>query len=147
METKDPTLDEMFKATAAFSKKMHEFMTDKGFDEKFAKAMLSATDPDSKFKADIAVKISTTLNMIDMFVEYINRPIKKEGLLQRKMDGTVMLDEIPVAEGSLVEFWKDDKWNLGKVSQNIQTKQFFITDVVSNKTIIDKIEQVKARIR
>ena len=117
------------------------------FTGKTHEAMLSATDPDSKFKADIAVKISTTLNMIDMFVEYINRPIKKEGLLQRKMDGTVMLDEIPVAEGSLVEFWKDDKWNLGKVSQNIQTKQFFITDVVSNKTIIDKIEQIKARIR
>ena len=126
---------------------MHEYMAGKSFDEKFATAMLNATDADSKFKADIAVKLSTVLNMMEMFVEYVNKPVKKEGILQRKLDGTVMLEDTPVPVGSLVEFWKDEKWNVGKIAQNPQTKQLSIIDVVSNKTMVDKIEQIKARVR
>ena len=85
--------------------------------------------------------------MMEMFVEYINKPVKKEGILQRKLDGTVMLEDTPVPVGSLVEFWKDEKWNVGKIAQNPQTKQLSIIDVVSNKTMVDKIEQIKARVR
>ncbi len=147
MSTKEPTIDEMFKTTEAFSKKMHEYMEGKNFDEKFSRAMLNATDPDSRFKADIAMKLSSILNLIDLFLGYINKPVKKEGILQRKLDGTAMLDNVPVAVGELVEFWKDDKWNLGKLAQNPQTKQLYITDVVSKKPLLEKIEQVKARIR
>lgn len=147
MSIQEPTIDEMFKATEAFSKKMHEFLDGKNFDEKFAHAMLNATDPDSRFKADIAMKLSSTLNLIDMFLGYINKPIKKEGILQRKLDGTAMLDNVPVPVGGIVEFWKDDKWNLGMLSQNPQTKQLYITDVVSNKTLLEKLDQIKARIR
>ena len=36
MSSKEPTIDEMFKVTEAFSKKMHEYMEGKNFDEKFA---------------------------------------------------------------------------------------------------------------
>ncbi|MBQ9304583.1 hypothetical protein [Butyrivibrio sp.] len=147
MPNKEPNVDDLFKHTEMITKKMHELMTSKGFDEKFATAMINANDPDSKFKADMAVKLSTVLNLMDMFVGYINKPVKKEGMLQRKLDGTAMLDDYPVAVGSLVEFWKDDKWNLGKLTQNSQTKQLTIVDVMTQKTCIDKIEQIKARIR
>jgi len=71
----------------------------------------------------------------------------KEGILQRKLDGTVMLEDTPVPVGSLIEFWKDEKWNVGKITQNPQTKQLSIIDVVSNKTMIDRIEQIKARVK
>ena len=54
---------------------------------------------------------------------------------------------VTVPVGSLVEFWKDEKWNMGKIAQNPQTKQLSIIDVVSNKTMVDKIEQIKARVR
>ncbi|MBO5623153.1 MAG: hypothetical protein J5959_16165, partial [Butyrivibrio sp.] len=131
----------------ALIKKMHEYMAGKSFDEKFATAMLNATDADSKFKADVAVKLSNVLNMMEMFIAYVNKPVKKEGILQRKLDGTVMLEDTPVPVGSLVEYWKDEKWNLGKIAQNPQTKQLSIIDVVSNKTMIDRIEQIKARVR
>lgn len=39
------------------------------------------------------MKLSTVLNMMGMFVEYVNKPVKKEGILQRKLDGTVMLED------------------------------------------------------
>ena len=45
---------------------MHEYMAGKSFDEKFATAMLNATDADSKFKADVAVKLSTVLRVHEM---------------------------------------------------------------------------------
>ena len=147
MGNKEPNIDDFFRHAEALIKKMHEYMAGKSFDEKFATAMLNATDADSKFKADVAVKLSTVLNMMEMFVEYINKPVKKEGILQRKLDGTVMLEDTPVPVGSLVEFWKDEKWNVGKIAQNPQTKQLSIIDVVSNKTMVDKIEQIKARVR
>ena len=147
MGNKEPNIDDFFRHSEALIKKMHEYMAGKSFDEKFATAMLNATDADSKFKADIAVKLSTVLNMMEMFVEYVNKPVKKEGILQRKLDGTVMLEDTPVPVGSLVEFWKDEKWNVGKIAQNPQTKQLSIIDVVSNKTMVDKIEQIKARVR
>ena len=147
MGNKETSIDEMFKKANLLSQKMHEYMGSHGFDEKFATAMINATDPDSKFKADMAVKISTVMNLLDMFLQYINKPVKKEGMLQRKLDGTVMLEERPVPIGSLIEFWKDDQWNLGKILQNPQTKQFTITDTMSGKILIDKIEQIKARVR
>lgn len=147
MGNKEPNIDDFFRHAEALIKKMHEYMAGKSFDEKFATAMLNATDADSKFKADVAVKLSTVLNMMEMFVEYVNKPVKKEGILQRKLDGTVMLEDTPVPVGSLIEFWKDEKWNVGKIAQNPQTKQLSIIDVVSNKTIIDRIEQIKARVR
>lgn len=147
MGNKEPNIDDFFRHSETLIKKMHEYMAGKSFDEKFATAMLNATDADSKFKADIAVKLSTVLNMMEMFVEYVNKPVKKEGILQRKLDGTVMLEDTPVPVGSLVEFWKDEKWNVGKIAQNPQTKQLSIIDVVSNKTMVDKIEQIKARVR
>ena len=147
MGNKEPNIDDFFRHSEALIKKMHEYMAGKSFDEKFATAMLNATDADSKFKADVAVKLSTVLNMMETFVEYVNKPVKKEGILQRKLDGTVMLEDTPVPVGSLVEYWKDEKWNLGKIAQNPQTKQLSIIDVVSNKTMIDRIEQIKARVR
>ena len=147
MGNKEPNIDDFFRHAEALIKKMHEYMAGKSFDEKFATAMLNATDADSKFKADVAVKLSTVLNMMEIFVEYVNKPVKKEGILQRKLDGTVMLEDTPVPVGSLIEFWKDEKWNVGKIAQNPQTKQLSIIDVVSNKTMIDRIEQIKARVR
>ncbi len=147
MGNKDPNIDDFFRHSEALIKKMHEYMAGKSFDEKLATAMLNATDADSKFKADVAVKLSTVLSMMEMFVEYVNKPVKKEGILQRKLDGTVMLEDTPVPVGSLIEFWKDEKWNVGKIAQNPQTKQLSIIDVVSSKTMIDRIEQIKARVR
>ncbi len=147
MSKSEPTIDEFFKFAEALTKKMHEAMDGKGFEEKFAHAMINATDPDSKFKADMAVNMYTVLNIMDTFVKYINKPVKCEGTLQRKLDGTAMLNEYPVPVGSLVEVWIDDKWNLGKIAQNSQTKQLTVIDVINQKTIINKIEQIKARIR
>jgi hypothetical protein len=147
MGEKELTIDDFFKFAESMSKKINEFGTQKGIEEKFAKAMINATDPDSRFKADIAMKLSTAMGMIDMLVTYVNKPVRVEGLLQRKLDGSVMLDSTPIPAGSLVEFWKHDKWNIGRVVQDPKTKQNQIIDPVSNKVVIDKIEQIKARIR
>ncbi len=147
MEQKEMTMDDLFKIAENLSKKLHEFSSQKGFEEKVAAAMMEAKDPDSMFKADIAVKLSTVLNLMDMFITYMNKPVKKEGILQRKLDGSVMLDDYPVPSGSLVEYWMNDKWNIGKIQQNSQTKQSQIIDTISGKVHVDKIEQLEARIR
>ena len=147
MGKSEPNIDDMFKRSQEITRKMKEYMGGRNFDEKFASAMLNATDPDSQFKADMAVKISYVLNIMDMLVNYVNKPVLKEGLLQRKLDGNVMLDDMPIPNGALVEYWKDNKWNLGKIAQDGHTMQPQIVDPVSKKVSIDKIEQLKARTR
>ena len=147
MANREPTIDDLFIRCAQFTEKMKEYMGGKNFSEKFATAMLNATDPDAQFKADVAVKISYVMNIMEMLVNYVNKPITKEGMLQRKLDGNVMLDDKPIPEGALVEYWKDNKWNLGKIVQDKQTKQPQIIDPVSKKVSIAKIEQLKARTR
>jgi hypothetical protein len=141
------TIDDLFKLTEGMSKKIQEFGSQKGMEEKVAQAMLNATDPDSRFKADIAMKLSTMISMMDMLVSYINKPVMKEGIMQRKLDGYVMIDEFPVAEGALVEFWQEEGWHLGKLSLDKKTKQSRIIDPVGNQVLVEKIEQLRARIR
>ena len=62
MNEKEMTIDDVFKMAEALSKKMHDFGTQKGMEKKLAKAILNATDPDSRFKADIAVRIGTAMD-------------------------------------------------------------------------------------
>ncbi|MBO5620523.1 MAG: hypothetical protein J5959_02715 [Butyrivibrio sp.] len=64
MSSNEPTIDELFKFAEALSKKMKDFTNEKKLDEKLAKAMLNADDPDSIFKADIAVKIGTVMDLL-----------------------------------------------------------------------------------
>ncbi len=147
MADKEYTVDDIFNMAEALSKKLHEMGSQKGLEEKVARAMMNATDPDSRFKADIAVKLSTFMSMMDMLITYINKQVRLEGIMQRKLDGSVMLGDAPVPAGSLVEYWKDDKWNIGKLVQDPVTKQMHVTDILSQKVVIDKIEQIKARVR
>ncbi|MCR5099803.1 MAG: hypothetical protein K6B41_00450 [Butyrivibrio sp.] len=141
------SIDQVFKMAEALSAKLHEYGNQKGLEEKVAEAMMNATDPDQKFKADIAVKLSTVMSMIDMLVKYVNKPVKQEGVLQRKLDGSVMLDETLVPVGSIVEYWENDGWKAGKIMKNSQTKQCQIVDLTNGKVVVEKIEQLKGRIR
>ncbi len=147
MADKEFTIDDLFRFAEGMSKKMHELGSQKGLEEKVAQAMLNATDADSKFKADIAMKLSSAISVMNMLVSYINKPIKKEGTMQRKLDGYVMIDEFPVPEGALVEVWQDEGWQLGKLLQDPKTRQSKIIDPVGNKVLVEKIEQIRARIR
>ncbi len=147
MADKEFTIDDLFKLAEGMTKKMHELGSQKGMEEKVAQAMLNATDPDSRFKADIAMKLSSAISIMNMLVSYINKPVRKEGTMQHKLDGYVMIDEFPVAEGALVEIWQDEGWRLGKLLQDPKTKQSKIIDPVGNKVLVEKIEQIRARIR
>jgi hypothetical protein len=147
MADKEFTIDDLFKLAEGMTKKMHELGSQKGMEEKVAQAMLNATDPDSRFKADIAMKLSSAISIMNMLVSYINKPVRKEGTMQHKLDGYVMIDEFPVAEGALVEIWQDEGWHLGKLLQDPKTKQSKIIDPVGNKVLVEKIEQIRARIR
>lgn len=103
MEDKCFTIDDVFLLADAMTKKLHELGNQKGIEEKIATVMLNASDPDSAFKADIAMKISTVMSLIEMLITYINKPVVAEGIMQWKMDGSVMIGVNPVPIGSLVE--------------------------------------------
>ncbi|MCR5748095.1 MAG: hypothetical protein K6G03_10340 [Lachnospiraceae bacterium] len=44
-------------------------------------------------------------------LKYLNTPVKMEGVLQRKLDGTV--NELPLKDGSILEYMVGKQWNIG----------------------------------
>ena len=82
-----------------------------------------------------------------MMSDYISQPVKKEGILQRRIGGPVTLDDEPVSDGTVVEFLKDGEWKMGKIVRSPQTSKYSIVDMYNFKPLDEIIDQVKARIR
>ena len=147
MDEKNYTIDEVLKNSERVSNTIQKYFRENGFDEITAKALLSVDDPDSRFKADMAVRIQTLADNLNMTINYINKPVKHEGILHEASDGKMMLDEIPVLEGSIIEFWKDDKWNIGRLVKDWETHQFKFVEISGDDTIDNNIHHLRARIR
>ncbi len=80
--------------------------------------------------------------------KYLNQPVKMEGILQRKLDGTVRLGDTVIPGRTIIEFVQNGDWNIGILIQDPQTKQYRIHDMVSgDKVLVEKIEQLQARVR
>ena len=139
--TEAETLDDFIHQANEIVDKLDGILSKSGSEEKLAKLIVEAYDPDSRFKA----KIITQMMGI---VEKLNQPVKMEGVLQRKLDGTVHLNDTVLANRSIVEFVQNSEWNIGVLIQDPKTKQYQIHDMVNtDKVLVEKIEQVQARVR
>ena len=63
-----------------------------------AEAVLNANDPDSRFKAEMAVRIMDMTETLNMTISYINKPVSHEGILNENADGNITLDTFPISE-------------------------------------------------
>ena len=74
--------------------------------------------------------------------------MKIEGIMQQKTDDKVYIDDDPVLEGVIIEYMTDSEWEVGRVVYDNITKSARIVDVINvEKTKVDKIHQIKARLR
>ena len=147
MDEKYYTIDEVLKNSERVSNTIQKYFRENGFDEITAKALLNVDDPDSRFKADMAVRIQTMADNLNMTINYINKPVKHEGILHEVSDGKMMLDEILVLEGSIIEFWKDDKWNIGRLVKDWETHDYKLVKIDGEETLEKPIHHLRARIR
>ncbi len=146
---KEPqTIDELLKVINDLSSKFEKMIKDTDGERKLADILMSANDPDSRFKARSLMMIITEMERVKMLQDYITKPVKIEGFMQQKTDGKVYIDDDPVLEGSIIEYMIDSEWEAGRMVYDNKTKRARIVDVINvDKTKVDKIQQIKARIR
>ena len=146
---KDPqSIDELLNVINNLSSKFEKMIKETDGERKLADILMSADDPDSRFKARTLMLIITEMERVKMLQDYITKPVKIEGIMQQKTDGKVYIDDVPVLEGEIIEYMTDSEWEAGRMVYDKNTKRARIVDVLNiEKTKVDKIDQIKARAR
>lgn len=146
---KEPqTIDELLEVINNLSSKFEKMIKETDGERKLADILMTANDPDSRFKAKTLMLIITEMERVKMLQDYITKPVKFEGILQQKTDGKVYIDDDPILEGEIIEYMTDSEWEAGRMVYDHNSKHARIVDVINiEKTKIDKIQQIKARIR
>ncbi len=146
---KDPrSIDELLNVINDLSSKFEKMIKETDGERKLADILMSADDSDSRFKARTLMLIITEMERVKMLQDYITKPVKIEGIMQQKTDGKVYIDDDPILEGAIIEYMTDSEWEAGRIVYDNNTKRARIVDVINvEKTKVDKIDQIKARIR
>lgn len=146
---KEPrSIDELLNVINDLSSKFEKMIKETDGERKLADILMSADDSDSRFKARTLMLIITEMERVKMLQDYITKPVKIEGIMQQKTDGKVYIDDDPILEGVIIEYMTDSEWEAGRIVYDNNTKRARIVDVINvEKTKVDKIDQIKARIR
>ena len=142
------TIDELLEVINDLSSKFEKMIKETDGERKLADILMTANDPDSRFKTRTLMKIITEMERVKLLQDYIIKPVKIEGIMQQKTDGKVYIDDDPVLEGEIIEYMKDNEWEAGRMVCDHNTGHAMIVDVINiEKVKVDKIHQIKARIR
>ncbi len=145
---KEPqTIDELLEVINSLSSKFEKMIKETEGEKKLADILMTANDPDSRFKARMLMMIITEMERVKIVQDYITKPVKIEGIMELKEDGKVYIDDDPLLEGEIVEYMTDSEWEAGRFVYD-NNKLAKIVDVINvEKTKIEKIDQIKARVR
>ncbi len=142
------SIDELLNVINNLSSKFEKMIKETDGERNLADILMSADDSDSRFKARTLMLIITEMERVKMLQDYITKPVKIEGIMQQKTDGKVYIDDDPILEGAIIEYMTDSEWEAGRIVYDNNTKRARIVDVINiDKTKVDKIRQIKARIR
>ena len=146
---KEPqTIDELLEVINNLSSKFEKMIKETDGERKLADILMTANDPDSRFKAKMLMMIITEMERVKLVQDYITKPVKVEGIMQQNTDGKVYIDDVPVLEGEIIEYMIDSEWEAGRLVYDSSTKLAKVVDVINvEKTKVDKIQQIKARVR
>ena len=146
---KEPrSIDDLLNVINDLSSKFEKMIKETDGERKLADILMSADDSDSRFKARTLMLIITEMERVKMLQDYITKPVKIEGIMQQKTDGMVYIDDDPVLDGMIIEYMTDSEWEAGRMVYDNNTRRAKIVDVINvDKIKVDKIHQIKARIR
>lgn len=139
-------MNEFLAGMLDFMQSFNQLRKKLNMDENLAFLLNKADSPDERLKANQTIRIMTDMEKIGNIVQYLNKPVKIEGILQRKLDGTVLLNDVSLTEGTLIEYMSSNQWNIGILKRDPSTKQYVIYDE-NGKIVISKIHQIEARMR
>ena len=140
------TIDDVIHMMENFLIEVNKNISQKELDREVAEILASAKDPDEIFKARLVTSYMEDFTRIRMNLEYLTKAVTKEGIMQRKSNGTVELDGEVIPDATRLEYLKDDAWHYGILRQDRETKKYHITNWKGDVEI-ERIEQLRTRIR
>ncbi len=146
IENAPKDMNEFLAGMLDFMQSFNQLRKKLNMDENLAFLLNKADSPDERLKANQTIRIMTDMEKIGNIVQYLNKPIKIKGILQRKLDGTVLLNDVSLTEGTLIEYMSSNQWNIGILKRDPSTRQYGIYDE-NGKIVISKIHQIEARMR
>ena len=139
-------MNEFLAGMLDFMQSFNQLRKKLNMDENLAFLLNKADSPDERLKATQTIRIMTDMEKIGNIIQYLNKPIKIKGILQGKLDGTVLLNDVSLTEGTLIEYMSSNQWNIGILKRDPSTKQYVIYNE-NGKIVISKIHQIEARMR
>ena len=139
-------MNEFLAGMLDFMQSFNQLRKKLNMDENLAFLLNKADSPDERLKATQTIRIMTDMEKISNIIQYLNKPIKIKGILQGKLDGTVLLNDVSLTEGTLIEYMSSNQWNIGILKRDPSTKQYVIYNE-NGKIVISKIHQIEARMR
>ena len=140
------TIEDLIQMMNMIFSEIKKQIEDKGLGTRAGELLASAENPDGLFKAKLLMNYMEQMNRISVGIAYLNRPVKKEGVMQQKLDGTVMMGDEVIPGGTRLEYFVDNEWNYGILHQDAKTKRYSILDW-NGEMKVERIEQIKGRIR
>ena len=139
-------VDELLNMIYDFLCALRKHKTEYNYDEMAGKILARATGADERFKRDELVRIFTQVERGKAMIEYLHCPVKFEGILQRKLDGKVYLNDRVIDEGTKIEYMQDGEWAIGVLKQNPDVIGMSIANSMGD-VVIETVDQIIARIR
>ena len=82
---KEPqTIDELLEVINSLSSKFEKMIKETEGEKKLADILMTANDPDSRFKARMLMMIITEMERVKIVQDYITKPVKIEGIMELK---------------------------------------------------------------
>ncbi len=105
-------------------------------------------DPDQEFFIRLITEFDHLSSMLDMFMEYIVKPVRKEGELAFDYStGVFKLGDEVIQPGNPIEYMENGWWNVGVLEKDpVKPMTFYMGDVRANRKDME-LKGLKVRVR
>lgn len=105
-------------------------------------------DPEQEFYIRLFTEFDQLSSMLDIFMEYIVKPVRKEGeLVFDYSNGVYKLADEEIKPGCPIEYMENGWWNVGMFEKDrVKPMKFYIVDMRANKKDME-LKGLRVRLR
>lgn len=104
-------------------------------------------NPDEEFLRRIFLAMEMETIQVINYLNHVAKKVSAEGELKQGNDGIYYLDNIPVTEGTIVEFFYMNRWEIGRLCKGPGTFYGYFFLGFKNEIYDVELEGLKVRLR
>ena len=142
-------LDDMIVFMGDVLEKLGDQVEERGLNSRLAELLIEAEtsrDEDSIFKAELLQGFVGRIVNIKLQLEYLRRPVLREGELNIGQDMQAFLGGFRIENGAQIEYMNNGRWNFGVLHYNNESRKYEIW-TWDAKTAVTDADGLHARIR